>query len=39
MPRAIKFENENIYWTALETHIHTKEREVLKRDKNTDKHK
>lgn len=39
MPREIKFESENIYWTALQTHIHTKEREVLKRDKNTNKYK
>lgn len=39
MPGEIKFESENIYWQCLQTHFQSAEREVLKGDKNTKKHK
>lgn len=39
MPREIKFESENIYWQCLQAHFQSAEREVLKGDKNTKKHK
>ena len=34
MPKAIKFESNNIYWEALALYMNNKEREELKRDKN-----
>lgn len=39
IPREIKFESENIYWIALQSYFHQKEREASKRDKNIEKHK
>lgn len=34
LPREIKLESNNMYWEALLPYLKTKEREVLKRDKN-----
>lgn len=39
MPRTIKMETHNLYWDMLQPYFKEQEREVLKRDKNTHKHK
>lgn len=39
MPREIRFETENMYWTLLEPYMKKVEREVLKHDKDTNKFK
>lgn len=39
MPKEIKFESANMYWEAMQPYFHKEESEVLKRDKNTHKHK
>ena len=39
MPRTIKMETHDLYWDMLQPYFKEKEREVLKCDKNTKRHK